>query len=41
MGFKILSYESLVDDGFVHDPMDKPLKDASNVSCNFRYAHSN
>ena len=40
VGFKILSYESLVDDGFVHDPMDKPLKDASNVSCNFRYMHT-
>ena len=40
VAFKILSYESLVDDGFVHDPMDKPLKDASNISCNFRYMHT-
>jgi len=41
VGFKILSYESLVDDdGFVHDPLDKPLKYASNVSCNFRYMHT-
>ena len=38
--FKYLSYDSLEDKDENYDPLDEGLKDADNVSCNFRYIHT-